>query len=123
MCTGGRIRHHLKNNLWRNNAHVVIVGFQAQGTTGRALVDGAERISIFGKEIAVNAAIHTLNGFSAHADQQQLLDWAGQLVAPRPDLYLVHGELEEMLTLQKRFHQQHEWYANIPRPGEKISLN
>jgi metallo-beta-lactamase family protein len=123
MCTGGRIRHHLKNNLWRNNTHVIIVGFQAQGTTGRALVDGAERISIFGKEIAVNATIHTLGGFSAHADQHQLLDWAGQLATPRPDLYLIHGELEEMLALQKQFHQYHDWYANVPQPGETITLS
>jgi metallo-beta-lactamase family protein len=122
MCSGGRIRHHLKNNLWRNNTHVIIVGFQAQGTLGRALVDGAERVSIFGKEIAVNAAIHTLGGFSAHADQSQLLDWAGHFSEPCPDLYLVHGELEKMLALQKQFHQHHQWYANIPQPGESIKL-
>jgi metallo-beta-lactamase family protein len=122
MCSGGRIRHHLKNNLWRNNTHIIIVGFQAQGTLGRALVDGAERVSIFGKEIAVNASIHTLGGFSAHADQGQLLDWAGHFSEPRPDLYLVHGELEKMLALQKQFHQHHQWYANIPQPGESIKL-
>lgn len=122
MCSGGRIRHHLQNNLWRNNTHVIIVGFQAQGTLGRALVDGTERVSIFGKEIAVNATIHTLGGFSAHADQSQLLDWAGDFSEPRPDLYLVHGELEKMLALQKQFHQHHNWYANIPQPGENIEL-
>lgn len=123
MCSGGRIRHHLKNNLWRNNTHLVIVGFQAQGTLGRALVDGARHVSIFGKEIAVNASVHTLGAFSAHADRHQLLEWAGHFTEPRPDLYLVHGELETMLALQKHFHQHHRWYANIPRPGERIELD
>lgn len=122
MCTGGRIRHHLKNNLWRNNTRVVIVGFQAQGTLGRALVDGAQRVSIFGKEISVNAHIHTLGGFSAHADQSQLLDWAGQFDSPRPEMYLVHGEVEKMLELQKQLHRRLHWYADIPQLGEKVEL-
>lgn len=122
MCTGGRIRHHLKNNLWRNKTHVVIVGFQAEGTTGRALVDGAQSISVFGNEIAVNATIHTIGGFSAHADQTQLLKWAGHFIEPRPELYLIHGELDKMLELQRCFHDQHHWYANIPRPGQTISF-
>lgn len=122
MCTGGRIRHHLKNNLWRNNTRVIIVGFQAQGTLGRALVDGARHVSIFGKDIAVNASIHTLGGFSAHADQSQLLDWAGQFESPRPEVYLVHGEIEKMLELQKQLHRRLQWHANIPRPREKIEL-
>lgn len=122
MCSGGRIRHHLKNNLWRNNTRVIIVGFQAQGTLGRALVDGAKRVSIFGKDIAVNASIHTLGGFSAHADQSQLLDWAGGFSEPRPDLYLVHGEIEKMLELQKQLHHHRQWHANIPQSGETIQL-
>ncbi|MDH5650099.1 MAG: MBL fold metallo-hydrolase, partial [Gammaproteobacteria bacterium] len=120
MCTGGRIRHHLKNNLWRNNTHVIIVGFQAQDTLGRALVDGAKNISVFGKEVSVNATIHTLGGFSAHADQSHLLKWAGHFQAPLPELFLVHGELEKMLELQEQFHQRHHWHANIPKPGERI---
>jgi len=122
MCTGGRIRHHLKNNLWRNNTRVIIVGFQAQGTLGRALVDGARHVSIFGKEIAVNASIHTLGGFSAHADQSQLLDWTKSFSKPRPDLYLVHGETEKMLELQKQLYSHQQWHANIPHPGEMIEL-
>lgn len=122
MCTGGRIRHHFKNNLWRNNAHVVIVGFQAQGTTGRALVDGARSISVFGNEIAVNATVHTLGGFSAHADQSQLLKWAGGFKHPLPELFLVHGELDKMLELQRCFHDKYQWYANIPKPGQTINF-
>lgn len=121
MCTGGRIVHHFKNNLWRNNAHVVIVGFQARGTRGRALVDGAKKITLFDKEVSVNATVHTLGGFSAHADQTQLLNWAAQF-NNRPELHLVHGELDQMLELQKQFHMKHKWFANVPRPGESIRL-
>lgn len=122
MCTGGRIRHHLKNNLWRNKAHVIIVGFQAEGTPGRALVDGTKKLKIFRNEIAVNATVHTLGGFSAHADQSQLLEWAGHFKSSNPDLYLIHGELDKMLELQRCFHDQHNWYANIPKPGQTINF-
>lgn len=122
MCTGGRIRHHLKNNLWRNKAHLIIVGFQAEGTPGRALVDGAKNLRIFRNEIAVNATVHTLGGFSAHADQSQLLEWAGHFKNSSPDLYLIHGELDKMLELQRCFHDRHNWYANIPRPGQTIEF-
>jgi len=120
MCSGGRIRHHFKNNLWRSNAHLVIVGFQAEGTLGRALVDGAKNVMVFRNETAVNATLHTLGGFSAHADQTQLIKWAGHFKDPRPELYLIHGELDKMLELQRCFHDKHQWYANIPKPGQTI---
>jgi metallo-beta-lactamase family protein len=122
MCTGGRIRHHLKNNLWKNNAHLIIVGFQAAGTLGRALVDGKRNVTIMGREIAVKANIHTLGGFSAHADQQQLLDWAGHFQKPRPRLYLVHGEPEKMEALQEQLRTRFDWEAMIPAYKEKIKL-
>jgi metallo-beta-lactamase family protein len=93
MCTGGRIRHHFKYNLWRPRNHVVIVGFQAHGTLGRMLVDGVRRVKLFGERIAIKAQIHTLGGFSAHAGQSQLLDWASGFRG-HPDFYLVHGEPE-----------------------------
>lgn len=122
MCNGGRIRHHLKHNLWRRNAHVIIAGFQARGTAGRALIDGAKKLKLLGEEIAVEATIHTLGGFSAHAGQSQLLGWAGHLKAARPRLYLVHGEHEKMLELQRAFLDQHDWNAVIPTLGETITL-
>ena len=93
MCTGGRIRHHFKYNLGQRRNQVVIVGFQARGTLGRILVDGVRRVKLFGEQIAVKAQIHTLGGFSAHAGQSQLLDWASSFRG-RPDFYLVHGEPE-----------------------------
>lgn len=120
MCTGGRIVHHFKNHLWRNSTHVIIVGFQARGSTGRALVDGAKQIKVLGNEIVVKAKIHTLGGLSAHADQSQLLEWAGNFSNPKPKLYLVHGELEKMLILQQAFHEQLAWHAVIPASGDIV---
>ncbi len=122
MCNGGRIRHHLKHNLWRENAHIIFVGYQAIGTPGRALVDGAKMFH-FGKEedIAVRAKIHTLGGFSAHASQSQLLAWAGNFSRPRPELYLVHGEDHAKTALQSELQNQ-DWPANIPSVGESITF-
>jgi metallo-beta-lactamase family protein len=94
MCEGGRIVHHLKHNLWRPHVHVILVGFQVQGTLGAKLVGGARRIKIHGEPIAVNASIHTLGGFSAHAGQSGLIEWAGSYChAPKaPRVILTHGE-------------------------------
>ncbi len=121
MCTGGRIRHHLKHNLWRRNAHVIIVGYQAIGTPGRALVDGAKRLRVAGEEVAVNATIHTLGGFSAHAGQQQLIDWVNAFHQPKPHTYLIHGEDAAKQALQ---HQLHTLgiKAEIPECGATIKI-
>lgn len=121
MCNGGRIRHHLKYNLWRREAHVVFCGFQAAGTPGRALVDGAKRIRLLGSEIAVGATLHTLGGFSAHAGQDQLVDWASGF-SPRPRLYLVHGEPEKRNALAERIAKRLGWQAQQPSRGARIFL-
>jgi len=92
MCNGGRVRHHLKHNLWRERSSVVFVGYAAQGTLARRIVDGAATVRIFSEEIAVRAQVWTINGFSAHADQPALLAWLGD--APRRKVLLVHGEYE-----------------------------
>jgi len=94
MCTGGRIRHHLKNNLGRTEASIIFVGYAAKGTLARQIVDGAKQVRLFGEEIPVRASIHTIGGFSAHADQAELLDWHGQTNASRT--FLVHGDEEVM---------------------------
>jgi metallo-beta-lactamase family protein len=122
MCTGGRIRHHLKHNLWKRKTHVLIVGYQAFGTLGRKLVDGARHVRILGQEIAVNARIHTLGGFSAHAGQDQLLSWVKHFHKPRPRLFLVHGEPESMLELQKRLADDLHWKAVMPEEGESYGI-
>ncbi len=95
MCTGGRVRHHLKHNLWREDSSVLFVGYAARGTLARIIIDGAKKIRLFGEEIPVRASIHTINGFSAHADQAELLAWHQQIGAPGRT-FLVHGEQETM---------------------------
>jgi len=122
MCNGGRIRHHLKYNLWRRNAHIIIAGFQAEGTLGRMLVDGKKQyLKILGSEINVAAKIHTLGALSAHADQSQLLQWASHFKTPKPRLFLIHGEKSAALSLHTCFNRT-GWNANIPKVGEKITF-
>ncbi|WP_298187921.1 MBL fold metallo-hydrolase [uncultured Pseudomonas sp.] len=121
MCTGGRIVHHFKHNLWREDCHLIFPGFQAKGTLGRNIVDGAEHVKVLHQRIAVKAKVHTLGGFSAHAGQSQLIDWVSHF-DHHPELYLVHGELEKMQTLQLTLRERLNWIANIPEPGEQIAL-
>ncbi|MDE2629438.1 MAG: MBL fold metallo-hydrolase [Alphaproteobacteria bacterium] len=94
MCTGGRVRHHLKHNLWRPESSVVFVGYAANGTLARRIIDGAKEVDIFGEKVPVRARIWTINGFSAHADQVQLLNWHKETGADRT--FLVHGEEKTM---------------------------
>ncbi|WJW76339.1 MBL fold metallo-hydrolase [Thiohalobacter sp. IOR34] len=101
MCTGGRVRHHLKHHLWRRDCSVVFVGYAANGTLARRIIDGAERVHIFGEEIPVRARIYTIGGFSAHADQAELLDWHAATGRPHTT-YLVHGEERSMRAFARR---------------------
>ena len=121
MCTGGRIVHHFKHNLWRSECHLVFPGFQAAGTLGRNIVDGAPTVRLLHQRIAVKAKVHTLGGFSAHAGQSQLIDWVSHF-DHHPELYLVHGELEKMKVLQGELKSRLNWDANIPEPGEQIVI-
>ncbi len=100
MCTGGRVRHHLKHNLWRKESSIVFVGYAASGTLARHIIDGAKQVHLFGEEVPVRAHIHTINGFSAHADQAELLAWHKQTGAART--FLVHGEEEVMKVFATR---------------------
>ncbi len=95
MCTGGRVRHHLEHNLGRADSSIVFVGYAASGSLARRIIDGASHVHLFGEEIPVNATIHTINGFSAHADQAELLAWHRQTGNPERT-FLVHGEKETM---------------------------
>jgi metallo-beta-lactamase family protein len=101
MANAGRILHHLKHNVWRPNCHVIFVGFQAQGTTGRRLVEGAETIKLFREIVAVKAKIHTIGGFSGHADQKELIEWLRPQVHDNLVLSLVHGEESSSLEFEK----------------------
>jgi len=101
MCTGGRVRHHLKHNLWSKRNSIVFVGYAAQGTLARRIVDGAERVRIYGEDIRVRASVHTIGGFSAHADQAELLAWHQQTGNPKTT-FLVHGEEDSMRAFAKK---------------------
>ncbi len=95
MCDAGRIRHHLKHNLWRSECTVVFVGFQAPGTLGRALIEGKQYVRLFGEDVAVNARIVNFHGLSSHADHDELINWISQFNSPRPkEVFVVHGDAE-----------------------------
>ncbi len=100
MCTGGRVRHHLKHTLAREHCSVVFVGYAAEGTLARRIIDGAKSVRIFGEEIAVRARVHTINGFSAHADRDELLAWHARAAAART--FLVHGDERAMQAFSQR---------------------
>ncbi|VAW78097.1 Metallo-beta-lactamase family protein, RNA-specific [hydrothermal vent metagenome] len=101
MCTGGRVRHHLKHNLWNRKNSIVFVGYAAHGTLARRIIDGEERVRIFGEDIPVRATIHTIGGFSAHADQAELLGWHQHTGNPETT-FLVHGEEESMSVFSRK---------------------
>jgi metallo-beta-lactamase family protein len=121
MCNGGRIRHHLKHNLWRKQSHVIFVGFQAMGTPGRSLVDGEKIFNIGGDSIAVSASIHTLGGFSAHASKSQLLSWLSHFKGKKPRLFLVHGETDAKQSL-KDATDKDGWNTIIPALGQSVEF-
>ncbi|MDD7512233.1 MAG: MBL fold metallo-hydrolase [Peptostreptococcaceae bacterium] len=101
MCEAGRIRHHLKHNLWDSRNSIVFVGYQGEGTLGRMLVEGAKEVTLFGEVIAVNAEIHNLEGFSGHADQNGLFSWVAGFQQKPSKVFIVHGETESKETFAK----------------------
>lgn len=121
MCTGGRIKHHLKHNLWRHQSHVIIVGFQARSTPGRQLVDGAEWLTLWGEKIKVNAQVTTPGGLSAHADQHGLINWYNHFKS-RPQLVLVHGEPEAQNILAKKIQAELSVVPIIAEHAQCIEL-
>ena len=121
MCEGGRIRHHLKHNLWRKECSIIFVGFQAKGTLGRTIVDGAKSVEILGENIVVRAGIHTLGGFSAHADRDELLDWVSRF-RNKPEIFIVHGEEEASLDFQARIKERFSYKTHVPKKGEEFEL-
>jgi metallo-beta-lactamase family protein len=120
MCNGGRVLHHLKQNVEREECHVIITGFQAPGTLGRALVDRHPTVRIHGDSFRVAAKVHTLGGLSAHGDQDDLLRWFGSF-QPQPPVYLVHGEERGATGLARRLEERGA-DAHFTRPGLRVDL-
>lgn len=122
MCDAGRIKHHLRYNLRRHECSILITGFQAAGTLGRRLVDGADIVKIFGEEIPVRADIYTIGGLSAHADQAGLLDWLGHFERPPQQTFVVHGESTTALEFAQLIHSRLGWQARTPEENETVNL-
>ncbi len=120
MCSGGRILHHLKHNLWKESTHVIFVGYQARGTLGRRLIEGATKIKIMGEEVKVAASIHTINGFSAHADCDDLLKWAKNFKT-NPLFMITHGEPHSSNAFANSL-KENGFKALVPFMGQKIEL-
>ena len=123
MCTAGRIKHHLKHNLWRPGASIVIVGFQAEGTTGRQIVNGAKMVTIFGQKIAVKAKVFTIGGLSAHADQADLLGWVGHFAGKsKPRVFVIHGEAKSSEALANAIRRRFGLDVHVPQWREVLNL-
>ena len=122
MCNAGRILHHLKHNLWKPETTVIIVGYQAPGSLGRNLLEGKNPVSIFGEQIAVNATVRALGGFSAHAGQTELLQWFSSFAPAHPRLTLAHGENRGRLPLAKLIEQKFGIKAELPMDATPLTM-
>jgi metallo-beta-lactamase family protein len=118
MCEAGRIKHHLKHNLWRENSTILFVGYQAEGTLGRKLIDGVKKVKLFGEEISVNARIEMIDGFSGHADRDGLLDWIEGFKQKPRKIFIVHGEESGMIEFSEIIKDRFNTETVIPSRGD-----
>ena len=123
MCEVGRIKHHLKHNLWNPNSTILFVGYQAPGTLGRSIVDGAKKVKIFGEEFSVKARIEYIEGYSGHADQEWLLNFVYSFIKKPKHIFLVHGEPNGQLVLKNKIVDTTQIPVTIPGYGEKYTLD
>ena len=123
MCDAGRIRHHLRHNLPRRECSVLLPGYQARGTLGRRLVDGATQVRIFGNDVPVRASIHPFDGLSAHADRTALLAWTGHFRSPPAHTFVVHGEPQASGALANSLRARAGWQVTVPARGERVTLD
>lgn len=123
MCNGGRILHHFCHGLPQENTHVLIVGYQGNGSLGRRLVDGAKKVSIYGEKIDVRAHVCTLGGFSAHAGQKDLIKWFSAIAPSRPQVIITHGEDTARQSLAAAIEQQFGLIPQLPQQGQLLDLN
>jgi metallo-beta-lactamase family protein len=122
MCTGGRIKHHLKHNIWRRESSIIFVGYQAKGTLGRKIVDRHTKVKLYGEPFRVKSKVYTIGGFSSHADQDILIEWLGYHGALR-HIILVHGEQTGLLSLKKQLRQRKiAKKIHIPHMHDRLSF-
>jgi metallo-beta-lactamase family protein len=120
MCTAGRIKHHLKHNLWRKESSIVFVGYQAEGTLGRRIKEGEKSVKLFGEEIRVNAKIYTLDGFSGHADKEGIMWWLEGFENKPKKIFIVHGEEEASREISKKIEEELNIVTYIPELGDTL---
>jgi len=123
MCTGGRIKYHLVNNITRPESTIMFVGYQAQGTLGRQIVDGKKQVRILGHTYPVEAKIVRVHGFSAHADKDELLAWLKELEAPPRKVFVVHGEAESAKSFGDYIREETAWDVAVPEYQDEVILN
>ena len=122
MCDFGRIKHHLKHNLWRENSTVLFIGYQAEGSLGRYILEGAPKVRIHGEEVSVNARVENISGYSSHSDQKNILNWIGGITHKPELIFLVHGEVEESCALKALIEKEHHIETYIPHFLEEYPL-
>jgi metallo-beta-lactamase family protein len=122
MCTGGRIMHHLMHNLPLKQTQVLMVGFQSQGTLGRRLVEGAKSVMLMGQEVPVRASIHTMGGFSAHAGQNDLLNWFASIAPSQPRTIITHGEDRARKVFSDLINSRFGLKTERPNLGEVLEI-
>jgi metallo-beta-lactamase family protein len=121
MCEGGRIQHHFKHNIWRSECSIIFTGYQAAGTLGRRIVDGAKHAHILGEDMAIRSRVYTIGGFSAHADQGELIEWLGAFTN-KPRVFIVHGEENVSLEFEKIVHNKLGLSTYVPHLGEEVEI-
>ena len=122
MCTAGRIKFHLRDNLYKKQSSVIFVGYQAEGTLGRRLIEGAKQVKLYGVDVSVKAQIHTLGGFSGHADKAGLLNWMKNIKNPDLKVFVVHGEENAAMSFAKEVKTKTGLNAYVPHWGEEVDL-
>jgi metallo-beta-lactamase family protein len=123
MCTGGRIKHHLKNNIDRPESTILFVGYQAVGTLGRIILDQPEAVRLFGEEQLVKARIERISGFSAHADQNELYQWLSSIKTPPRKVFITHGEESAATAFGKFLAEKTGWTCVVPEYEQEVMLD
>jgi len=122
MCTGGRIKHHLANNIERPDSTILFVGYQAEGTLGRQLLEGAHRVRLFGQQREVIARLEKVNGMSAHADRNELLAWLRALKTPPTEVFVIHGEKKASAAFSEAVTRELGWKSSVATYQREVEL-